>query len=70
MMQFTTSLYALFRTRRTELRSHVDMKHVENLKKDIAKEREQTKIKAKSMPAPSSSYSEPVEPTVSLSITS
>ena len=62
MMQFTSSLYSLFRTRRAELRSHIDKKHVANLKEEIAKEREQAKIKAKSKSTTSSS-----EPEVSTS---
>jgi len=60
MMQFTSSLYSLFRMRRAELRSHLDKKHVANLKEEIAKEREQAKIKAKSK-----STTIPSEPEVS-----
>jgi len=44
MMQFTLSLYALFRTRRAELRSHIDSKNIEQLKAQIAEEKARAKL--------------------------
>ena len=38
------SIYALFRTRRAELRSHIDTKHIEQLKQDIERERQEAKL--------------------------
>lgn len=44
MMQFTLSLYALFRTRRAELRSHIDSKNIQQLKEQIAEEKARAKL--------------------------
>jgi hypothetical protein len=47
MMQFTISLYALFRTRREELRSHIDKQTAAEIKAQAAKEEKKSAISEK-----------------------
>ena len=46
-MQFTISLYALFRTRREELRSHIDKQTAAEIKAQSAKEEKKSAISEK-----------------------
>jgi hypothetical protein len=48
MLQFTLSLYVLFRTRRAELRSHIDKKNIEELKAQISRDKARAKLKQQS----------------------
>jgi hypothetical protein len=62
MIQFTLSLYALFRTRRAELRSHIDVKNIEELRAETSKEKECAKLKQQSSTYNMHLDSEIVEP--------
>jgi hypothetical protein len=44
MMQFTLSLYTLFRTRRTELRSHIDRQNIQQLAEEIAEKKKRANL--------------------------
>ena len=44
MMQFTLSLYTLFRTRRAELRSHIDRQHIQQLAEEKAEEKKRANL--------------------------